>query len=153
MVRLYLPDSTQFEGLDQFLLSGVVELAESKDEADFALDIQDGFYLTCTLEEFASFLEWALTRDEFDAIFLSDFYINTAIHRVESQGHPNLVVKPPVFKSRKVTRSVNKQQIVVHDKGSVSTEIKTTALIFAILIFSGIVLYVVYSKRKRTSSR
>jgi len=149
MVRLYLTECDKFEGLDQFLVSGDVTLVDNREDADFVLDVQRGHCLTCSLEEFASFLEWSLIRDGFDAIFLSDFYINSCIHRVQSQGLPNLVVKPPIFVARKgITKTVNKQ-IVVHDRGATSDGIKTTALVFFLLIFSGVVLFFVYTKKSR----
>ena len=149
MARLYIPDSDKFNGLDQFLVSGDVVLVNSREDADFVLNVQSGYYLTCTLQEFALFLEWSLKRNGFDAIFLSDFYIDSSIHRVESQGLPNLVVKPCVFTRRKGLVATNKKQIVVHDRGSTNAEIKTTALVFFLLIFSGVVLFFIYSRKSR----
>ena len=75
---LYLQDCDQLNTLDQFLFDGLL-LTDNKDKADFVLEASERYHLTCTIEAFASFLEWALVMDTFDTVFLADFSDNAVM--------------------------------------------------------------------------
>lgn len=148
-VFLYVQDKGLSETLSQFLYSDV-RLINDKDQADFVLDVSDTLYLTCTIDAFASFLEWALVMDSFDTIFLNDFCDNAVILRAVPNGMANFLVKPSVF-TKRIGHASHKKQIILHDKGSYNKEIKLGALVFFLIAFAGVTIYCIYSAKKKKS--
>ena len=156
MTTLYIDSDSRFLDLHKYLDDNVVELVNSRDDADFELKIASDYQLNCTLEEFARFLEWSLSRDGFDAIFLAELYDSSVIHRVKPGGCPNIIVKPPIFTHKKglratINKGKQKQQLVVHDNGSTSYGIKVSALAFFLLIVCGFAFALIYTRKRRST--
>lgn len=175
MRKLYLNvENDDLEDLPKYINKKRITIVDSKQESDFILRTSEDSSLKCSLPELAEFLEWSLHRDNFDSICLDDFDSLAVVHRTVSSGSPNLLVKPALFEKLKtaditevsniksspvVSRNVvyskqgnlqkNSKQIVTYTKDTGLSEIYKSALVFFLLIFSGVILYFAYKKTRK----
>lgn len=147
---ILLPPGGQLDRLDQLLFSGV-QVTTRESEADYILDVADGYSPATTYEDIAEFLEWVLPKKSFDTLLLAEVSTGATITRMKPVGQPNLVVKPAIFKKRVQRRPLNQgqsNQLVVHDKGSGFSGIMVTALLFFVAAVVGLIYYASKGRKK-----
>lgn len=147
---ILLPSSGQLDRLDQLLFSGV-QVTKDKSQADYVLDVDNGFSPTTNYEDMAEFLEWALPKKSFDVLLLADVSTGATISRARPLGQPNLVVKPSLFKKRtqrKPLKQAQSGQIVVHDKGNGVNGILVVAMLFFVAAVVGVIYYASKGRKK-----